>query len=75
MSEQLAEIVWLGLAAYFGSGLIVALATLVFGLRRLDAAAAAMPLRVRLIIAPGLAGIWPVVLVRLLGVRATEDRT
>ena len=74
MIEQTAEIVWLALAGYLGIGLCVAIATLLFGLRKLEPAAAAMPLRVRLLILPGLAALWPLVMARIFGVRATEDR-
>jgi hypothetical protein len=73
MAEQTAEIVWLSLAVYFGVGFCVALPTLLFGLRRLETSAAAMPLRVRLLMAPGLAALWPLVIARTFGVRAKED--
>lgn len=74
MTEQLAELIWLSLGAYLGVGLCVALPTLLFGLRRLEAGAAKMPLRVHLLIAPGLIALWPLVLVRIFGLRAKEDR-
>ncbi|MBC7769833.1 MAG: hypothetical protein H7124_13710 [Phycisphaerales bacterium] len=74
MIEQAAEIVWLALAAYLGSGLCVAISTLLFGLRKLEPAAAEMPLRVRLLILPGLAALWPLVIARTFGLRAKEDR-
>lgn len=74
MTEQLAEIIWLSLSAYLGVGICVAVPTLLFALRRLEASAANMPLRVRLLIAPGLIALWPLVLVRLSGLRAKEDR-
>lgn len=74
MTDQLAEIIWLSFGAYSGVGLCVAAPTLLFGLRRLEAGAAEMPLRVRLLIAPGLIALWPLVLVRIFGLRAKEDR-
>ncbi|MBY0567747.1 MAG: hypothetical protein K2P70_10565 [Hyphomonadaceae bacterium] len=74
MTEQLAELIWLSLGAYLCVGLCIALPTLLFGLRRLEAGAAKMPLRVRLLIAPGLIALWPLVLVRIFGLRAKEDR-
>ena len=74
MTEQLAEGIWLSLGAYFAVGLCVAVPTLLFGLRRLDAGAAKMPLRVRLLITPGLIALWPLVLLRIFGLRAKEDR-
>ncbi|MEQ1819014.1 MAG: hypothetical protein ABL871_10420 [Terricaulis sp.] len=74
MTEQTAEIVWLALAGYLGVGLCVATSTLLFGLRKLEPAAAAMPLRVRFLILPGLAALWPLVIARTFGLRAKEDR-
>ena len=74
MTEQTAEIVWLTLAGYLAVGLCVALSTLLFGLRKLEPAAALMPLRVRLLILPGLAALWPLVIARIFGRRAKEDR-
>lgn len=74
MTEQLAERIWLWLGAYLGVGLCIALPTLLFGLRRLGAGAAHMPLRVRLLVAPGLIALWPLVTARLFGLRAKEDR-
>ena len=72
MSDAVATMMWLGLAAYLGLGLALGLAVLAFGLKRLTAAE--VPVRVRLLILPGLAALWPVVLLRLAGVRAPEDR-
>ncbi len=74
MTEQTAEIVWLALAVYFSVGLCIAFSTLLFGLRRLERGAAAMPLRVRLLIAPGLIALWPLVAARIFGLRAAEDQ-
>lgn len=74
MAEQSAEMVWLALAGYLGIGLCVALSTLLFGLRKLEPAAAAMPLRVRLLILPGLTALWPLIIARIFGLRAKEDR-
>ncbi|MFN3465611.1 MAG: hypothetical protein ACK4X1_16215 [Terricaulis sp.] len=74
MTESAAELIWLALAAYLGFGLILAVIVLVFGLRRLEPNAANMPPRVRTLILPGLAVLWPLVLVRLVGLRAKEDR-
>lgn len=74
MAERGAEIVWLLLGGYLAVGLMIAVATLLFGLRRLDPGAATMPPAVRLLVAPGLTALWPLVLARLLGLRAREDR-
>jgi hypothetical protein len=72
MSAGVAEAIWLGLALYVGIGLVAGLGTLMFGLGRLTAAD--VPVRVRLLILPGLAALWPVVLARLAGLGAPEDR-
>ncbi len=72
MSAGVAESIWLGLALYVGIGLVAGLGTLMFGLGRLTAAD--VPVRVRLLILPGLAALWPVVLARLAGLGAPEDR-
>jgi hypothetical protein len=74
MSAAVAEAVWLGLAGWLGFGLVIGLGVILFGLKRLTPAAAHMKLSVRLLILPGLAALWPVVLLRLAGVRAPEDR-
>lgn len=74
MSEQTAALIWLSLVAYLSVGLIVAVATLSFSIKLLEPSAGAMPLRVRLLIVPGLMALWPLIVARLLGVRAKEDR-
>lgn len=68
----MAEAVWLGLAGYLGLGLVAGLGAAVFGMKRL--APGDVPWRVRLVILPGLAALWPLVLLRLAGVKAAEDR-
>lgn len=72
MSVAAAEAIWLGLALYFGIGLLAGAGVILFGLGRLTTAK--MPVRVRLLILPGLAALWPVVLARLAGLGAPEDR-
>jgi hypothetical protein len=72
MTEAAAEAVWIGLGAYLGFGLVIGLGVILFGLARLTPAR--VPVRVRLLILPGLAALWPVVLVRLAGLRTPEDR-
>lgn len=72
MSEHTAMAIWQGVAAYFGTGLALGVLTILFGLRRLTPVE--VPVRVRLLILPGLAALWPVILLRLLGVRPPEDR-
>lgn len=73
MSVAWAGAAWPGPAAYLGFGLVIGLCVEAFGLKRLTAAAEAEA-EVRLLILPGLAALWPVVLLRLAGVRPPEDR-
>lgn len=72
MSVDVAKAIWLGLAGWMGVGLVIGLGVILFGLKRLTAAD--VPVRVRLLILPGLAALWPVIVLRLFGVRAPEDR-
>ena len=74
MTDEAAIIVWLALAGWLALGLVIGLGVILFGLKRLTPAASHMPLRVWLLILPGLAALWPVVLLRLSGVRAPEDK-
>lgn len=72
MSSVWAEVVWLGLGAYLGFGLALGLLTVLFGMRRLTPVE--VPVRVRVMLLPGMAAVWPVILIRLIGVRPKEDR-
>ncbi len=74
MNADMAAMIWLGLGVYLGLGLLIGLGVAAFGLTRLTPGAAHMPWRVRLLILPGLTALWPVVLLRLAGVRPKEDR-
>ncbi|MEM9740201.1 MAG: hypothetical protein AAF829_10055 [Pseudomonadota bacterium] len=67
MSVAAAETLVLILGLYFGAGLIVGLAYMVGGAGRIDPGAKGkgLPLRVRLIIVPGVIGLWPVMLAKL----------
>ena len=68
MSVAWAEVVWLGLGVYLGFGLALGLLTVVFGMRRL-VPGVEVPVRVRVMLLPGMAAVWPVILMRLIGVR------
>jgi len=72
MSVALAEAVWLGLAFYLGIGAVIGIGVILFAMARMTPAR--VPVRVRLLILPGLAALWPLVLMRLIGLRAPEDR-
>jgi len=72
MTEAAAQAIWIGLAGYLGFGLAIGLGVILFGMKRLTPAS--VPVRVRLLLLPGTAALWPVILVRLAGVRPPEDR-
>lgn len=61
-------------AAYLAIGLVFAVLFVAFGLRRVDPAAAEGPLRFKLLIAPGVVLLWPVMLVLWLIGRRAEER-
>jgi hypothetical protein len=63
MSVALAETVLTVVAGYFAVGALFAVIFIPFGLRRVDVVAAGGPLRFKLLIAPGVIVLWPVVLV------------
>ena len=67
MSEGLASAIVMGLGLYFAIGLLVGLAYLFGGAGRIDPAAKGkgMPWRVRLLILPGVLGLWPLMLSKL----------
>lgn len=73
MSVAWAQAIWLGLGVYLGFGLALGLLTILFGMRRL-VPGVEVPVRVRLLVLPGMAAVWPVILLRLIGVRPKEDR-
>jgi len=64
MSHALDLALWLRNAglAYIGLGLLFALAFVTVGAPRLDPAARGMPVGVRLLLLPGAAALWPVLL-------------
>ena len=67
MSEAAANMIVLGLGVYFGLGLLVGLIFIFGGAGRIDPAAKGkgLPWRVRLLILPGVIGLWPVMLTKL----------
>lgn len=67
MSEAMAEILVMGLGVYALAGLLVGLLFLFGGAGRIDPAAkgAGMPWHVRLLILPGVTGLWPLMLTKL----------
>ena len=67
MSESAAEILVLALGIYALIGLLVGLFFMFGGAGRIDPAAKGkgLPFRVRLLILPGIAGLWPLMLIKL----------
>jgi hypothetical protein len=74
MSEGMAEQIWRIVGAYLGCGVVIGLFIALFALKRVDPSAAPTPFRVRLLILPGMAALWPLVISRLAGARAKEDQ-
>ncbi|MEM7640304.1 MAG: hypothetical protein AAF269_14715 [Pseudomonadota bacterium] len=67
MSEAAAELLVLVLGIYVLIGLLVGLIYMFGGAGRIDPAAKGkgLPLRVRLLILPGVMGLWPIMLTKL----------
>jgi hypothetical protein len=61
-----AEIIAAVLTAYMGVGFLFAIAFVAWGVSRVDEAAAGSGLAFRLMIIPGVAALWPVMLLRWL---------
>lgn len=67
MSESAANLFVFGLGLYAALGLLVGVIYVFGGAGRIDPAAKGkgMPIRVRLMILPGVVGLWPLMLVKL----------
>ncbi|MBO6688044.1 MAG: hypothetical protein NXH70_10625 [Hyphomonas sp.] len=67
MSEAAAETLVLALGIYALIGLLVGLIYVFGGAGRIDPAAKGkgLPFRVRLLVLPGIAGLWPLMLIKL----------
>jgi len=68
----MATTILLILAAYAGLGLSIGLVFLLFGAVRIDPGVRGAPLLFRLILLPGAAALWPVVLIKWLRCSAKE---
>lgn len=66
MSQTAAEWIVLGLSLYFGIGALFALVLVCFALPRLDQEASHAPWGFRVLLIPGAALFWPLLLRRLL---------
>ena len=67
VTEEIANVIVLALGIYAAIGLLVALVYVFGGAGRIDPAAKGkgMPIRVRLMIVPGVIGLWPLMLKKL----------
>lgn len=67
MSEALANLIVAGIGLYLMIGLIVALVYVFGGAGRIDHAAKGkgLPIQARLLIVPGVIGLWPLMLIKL----------
>lgn len=67
MSEQTANLLVTAIGLYFAIGLFIGLIFIFGGAGKIDPAAKGkgLPWRVRLLILPGLIGLWPVMLTKL----------
>lgn len=67
MSESAAEMLVTGLGLYALIGMVIGLIYMFGGAGRIDPAAkgAGLPIRVRLLILPGIIGLWPLMLTKL----------
>ena len=64
----------LGIAGlYVAAGLVFAAAFVTSGARRIDPAARGAPVSLRLLIIPGAAALWPVLLLKLIGEGRRDD--
>ncbi len=70
MDEPAALLILQAAGAYLGTGLAFGLAFIFLGIGKIDPVAKAMPLRVRLVLLPGTAALWPLMLAKW--VRQTE---
>ncbi|MEO1189264.1 MAG: hypothetical protein AAFW60_09325 [Pseudomonadota bacterium] len=67
MSEAAANLIVTAIGVYFAIGVLVGLIYMFGGAGRIDPAAKGkgLPFRVRLLILPGIIGLWPLMLVKL----------
>jgi hypothetical protein len=67
MSEAAARTLFLAMGVYFALGLLIGLIYTFGGAGRIDPAAKGkgLPVRARLLILPGIIGLWPIMLTKL----------
>lgn len=74
MSESFAGLIWTLAAVYFGLGAVISVPVAAFMITKIDPHGAPLPLRVRLVLLPGMIALWPVILARLTGRKPFEDQ-
>lgn len=75
MSVSFATFIWLAVGAYLAVGAVVAVVGVVLFMRRIEPYGAPVPLRVRLVLLPGMIALWPLILARIAGRKPVEDST
>ena len=72
MSESAAETLVLAIGLYFAIGFLVGLVYMFGGAGRIEPAAKGkgLPVRVRFLILPGIIGLWPLMLIKLIAQKA-----
>ncbi len=73
MPEQAAILFWCVISAYAAIGALVALWLTLFSLKDIDKNAAAAPFGIKLLLAPGLVALWPLMLMRAFRRKPRED--
>lgn len=66
MTIELANLIVSSFGIYFAIGALFSLFFVIFGASKIDPAAKGMPLQARAIIFPGVMGLWPLMLMKLL---------
>ena len=69
MTMELASMIWIAIGAYLAIGLIIGVFFAFFGVGRIDFAAQGASFFFRLIILPGVALLWPAIILRILSFR------
>lgn len=75
MSDENASAFWLVVVGYLSLGLLVYIGLSLGGMARLDPLAKTAPRHVKLVLAPGMIGLWPLLVWRLIQRTAPEDRS
>jgi hypothetical protein len=74
MTETLAHFTLLVIGAYLGIGLAISVVSVLIFMRRIEPSGAPLPIKVRILLLPGMIALWPVIVMRILGRKPAEDR-